>query len=92
MDGDGVLRPRGVRSVSIRPPGRRESREAHTGPGGRSQAEAATVRRAVSISNPRGGRALHIARLGGTADSPRETVQLPSDGLAYGTASGLARA
>ena len=50
----------------------------------------APVHSGVSAADPRGGRALHAARRGGSAASPRGAVQLPSDGLAQGAASGFA--
>ena len=66
------------------------ARKTDPGPGGRGQAEAAPVHRAVSAADPRGGGALYAARRGGSAASPRGVVQLPSDGLAQGAAQGFA--
>ena len=77
------FRPWGSRSVAS-PQGR--TRKTDPGPGGRGQAEAAPVHRAVSAADPRGGGALYAARRGGSAASPRGVVQLPSDGLAQGAA------
>ena len=56
------------------------TRKTDPGPGGRGQADAAPVQRRVSAANPGGGGALHAARRGGSAASPRGVVQLASDG------------